>query len=124
MPPKKKTAAESTCLGCSEKFTAKCSSVLCTVCGLWIHKGCAGMTDDIFEFLDKQLQATGMAYWACKPCTVYAKGINNRMRGIEEDLKEVKKSTAENSSEIRRVEEKVKELNSEMKKVDNLVTRI
>ena len=87
----RKTAAESTCLGCSKKFTAKCSSVLCTVCGLWIHKGCAGMTDDIFDFLDKQLQATEMAYWACKPCTVYAQGMNHRMRGIEEEIKEVEK---------------------------------
>ena len=45
-----------------KKFTTKCTSILCTVCGLWIHKGCAGLTDELFEFLDKQLQATGMAY--------------------------------------------------------------
>ena len=120
----KKVSPDSICLGCSKKFTNKDACILCTVCGLWIHKNCAGVTNNIFDFLDKQLQATGMAYWACRPCTVYAQGMNHRMRGIEEDLKEVKKSTAENSSEIRRVEEKVKELNSEMKKVDNLVTRI
>ena len=119
----RKTAAKSTCLGCSKKFTAKCSSVLCTVCGLWIHKGCARMTDDIFDFLDKQLQATGMAYWACKPCTVYAQGMNHGMRGIEEEIKEVKKTAGENSAGIKKVEEQVNQLRNEIKKHDNVVTR-
>ena len=62
------------------------------MCGLWIHKSCSGVTNDLFDFLDKQLTATGVAYWACRPCTVYAQGMNHRMRGIEEDIKEVKKS--------------------------------
>ena len=81
------------------------------------------MTDDIFEFLDKQLQATGMAYWACKPCTVYAKGINNRMRGIQEDIKEVKKVAGENSAKIKKVEEQVNKLREDIKKHNNVVTR-
>ena len=106
-----------------KKFTTKCTSILCTVCGLWIHKGCAGLTDELFEFLDKQFQATGMAYWACKPCTVYARGMNHRMRGIEEDIKEVKKTVGQNSAEIKKVEEQVNQLRGEIKKHDNVVTR-
>ena len=110
-------------MGCSKKFTSKDFSILCTVCGLWIHKQCAGVTDEIFDFLDKQMKATGVAYWACRPCTVYAQGMNHRMRGIEEELKEVKKVNIENSTEIKKVEEKVRELGEEVKKKGGGVTK-
>ena len=119
----KKVSPESICLGCSKKFTTKDACILCTVCGLWIHKSCAGVTDEIFDFLDKQMQATGVAYWACRPCTVYAQGMNHRMRGIEENIKEVKKATSENIAEIKRVEGMVMELKETAKKQDNVVTR-
>ena len=119
----KKTALESVCLGCSKKFTNKCASILCTVCGLWIHKACSGVTDEIFDLLDKQFTATGMAYWACKPCTVYAQGMNHRMRGIEESISEVRKTATTNSADLRKVEEQVNELKLEIKKNDNVVTR-
>ena len=69
------------------------------------------------------MQATGVAYWACRPCTVYAQGMNHRMRGIEEDIKGVKRATTENSAEIKRVEEMVIELQETVKKRDNVVTR-
>ena len=119
----KKASPKSICLGCSKKFTSKDDCILCTVCRLWIHKSCSGVTDEIFDFLDKQMQATGVAYWACRPCTVYAQGMNHRMRGIEEDIKGVKRATTENSAEIKRVEEMVIELQETVKKQDNIVTR-
>lgn len=116
--------AAETCLGCSKKFTSKEASVQCTVCGLWIHKVCAGLTDELFDFLDKQFSATGTAYWACKPCTVYAQGMNHRLRGIESDLAAVKKVAAENTSGLHKVEEKVNELSREVQqKNNNIVTR-
>ena len=123
MAPKKSSPMESVCLGCSKKFTSKCACILCTVCGLWIHKTCAGVTDEIFNFLDKQMEATGVAYWACRPCTVYAQGMNHRMRGIEEAIKEVKKATSDNQDEIRMVQGQVQELKDTIKKQDNVVTR-
>ena len=123
MAPKKAAPVESVCLGCSKKFTSKCTCILCTVCGLWIHKTCSGVSDELFDFLDKQMQATGVAYWACRPCTVYAQGMNHRMRGIEEAIQEVKKATADNQDEIRMVEGKVQELKESIKKHDNVVTR-
>ena len=119
----KKASPESICLGCSKKFTAKDACILCTVCGLWIHKSCSGITDELFDFLDKQMQATGVAYWACRPCTVYAQGMNHRMRGIEEAIKEVRKATSDNQDEIRMVEGKVQELQESIRRNDNVVTR-
>ncbi len=44
------TTAEN-CLACGKKCTAKQSSVLCTLCAIWCHKECAGMSDIVFKSL-------------------------------------------------------------------------
>jgi uncharacterized protein YehS (DUF1456 family) len=105
-----------TCLGCSKKFTKNDYSIQCTVCGLWIHKVCADISDDVFEFLDKLKKDTGVTYWACKPCTKYAQGMNHRMKEIEEDLKEVKQCTKNNTEAIISIEKRVEELTEVAKK--------
>jgi flagellar biosynthesis GTPase FlhF len=88
------------------------------VCALWIHKTCAGISDEIFNFLDTQQKETGTAYWACRACTAYAKGINHRMREIEGDLEKVKKSCDKNEEEIKKVEREVEKM---AEKVDRQV---
>jgi hypothetical protein len=98
------------CMGCSKKFTKSDCSVQCTVCGLWIHKGCADISDEVFNLLDKMKKETGSMYWACKPCTRYAQGMNHRLKEIEEDLKEVKQSTKSNTEAINVIEKRVEEL--------------
>ena len=45
------------------------------------------------------------------------------MRGIEEDIKEVKKVAGENSAKIKKVEEQVNKLREDIKKHNNVVTR-
>jgi Mg2+ and Co2+ transporter CorA len=108
------------CLGCSKKFSKNEFCVQCTVCGLWIHKVCADISDDVFNFLDKMKKETGATYWACKPCTKYAQGMNHRMREIEEDLKEVKQSTKQNKEAITTIEKKVEELAEEVKRTEGV----
>ena len=100
MPPK-----ENSCLGCSKKFTTKEYSIQCTVCGLWSHQKCGNVSDELLELIDKQKKATGITYWACRPCATYAQGMNHRLREIE-----VKKTTGENSESIKRLEATVGEL--------------
>jgi hypothetical protein len=108
------------CLGCSKKFTKSDASIQCTVCGLWIHKVCANMSDEVFELLEKQKKESGITYWACRPCTVYAQGMNHRLRQIENDLKEVKESTATNTEAIGKLEKRVEEVAEIAKKNDGL----
>jgi len=84
------------CLGCAKKFNKSEHCVQCTVCGLWIHKVCSGLTDELFDFIEKQLKQTGITYWACRPCSVYAQGMNHRMKNIEEKLGTVEKGMTEN----------------------------
>jgi Mg2+ and Co2+ transporter CorA len=88
-------------MGCSKKFTKSDTSVQCTVCGLWIHKACADISDEIIELLEKMKKETGSMYWACKPCNKYAQGMNHRLKEIEEDLKEVKQNTKSNTEAIK-----------------------
>jgi hypothetical protein len=110
----------STCFGCAKKFTKNDSSVQCTVCGLWIHRICADMSVEVFDLIAKQKQQSGITYWACRPCTVYAQGMNHRFRQIEEELKEVKQSAAGNTESIKQLEKKVDEIAVEVQKNEGM----
>jgi hypothetical protein len=84
------------CVACRKKFKKDGFSVQCTICGLWIHGQCAGMTGDLFSFLDEPHKQTGTAHWARRSWTSYAQGMNNRMREIGNNIKEVKQSYTKN----------------------------
>jgi hypothetical protein len=98
------------CLASGKKFKQSEYSIQCTVCVLWIHKSCVNISDEHINFLDTQHKETGMAYWACRPCTAYTQGMNPRMKEIESKLEDVKKSCKTNEGDIRRVEDDVKRL--------------
>jgi hypothetical protein len=104
------------CLACGKKFKQSQYSIQCTVCALWIHKACANISDEHFNFLDTQHKQIGMAYWACRLCTAYAQGMNYRMKEIESKLEDVKKSCNTNEGDIRRVEDEVKRLKETVEK--------
>jgi hypothetical protein len=98
---------DSTCFGCNKKFTKSDYCVQCGVCSLWIHKSCSGLSDEGFKFISDQIQATGMAYWACKPCTSYAMGINHRVKQMEEKMTAMQHSMDSNTAAVKEVERKV-----------------
>jgi hypothetical protein len=110
----------SICLGCSKKFSKSDTSVQCTVCGLWIHKICANMSDEVFDLLEKQKKENGITYWACRPCTTFAQGMNHRLKQIAEELEEVKQSTSTNKEAIKQLEKKVEEVAEMAKKSDGI----
>ncbi len=105
--------ADNKCLGCGKSLTnTHCHQ--CTICGLWIHKGCSGVTDEFFKHLEDQVKNTGMAYWACRPCTAYSQGITRKMRQVESKVEglvitvdEVKGGLEEVKDEVKKVKDKV-----------------
>ena len=97
----------STCLACSKKFSKSVYLVQCTVWGLWIHKTCPNLTDEMFKFLDDQFKLTGTAYWACRACTQYAKNISHKMREVETQLDQVRVACHNNESGLKQVQEEV-----------------
>jgi hypothetical protein len=110
----------SNCLGCGKKFTKSDASVQCAVCGLWTHTACADITKEVFELLDRQRQLTGKQFWACRPCSTYAAGMNHRLRQIDEDIKELKQNSAANTEAIQNLEKKVEEVADIAKKSEGM----
>ena len=115
---------DSTCLGCNKKFTKADYCVQCVVCSLWIHKTCSGLSDEGFKFISDQLQSTGTAFWACKPCTSYAMGINHRVKQIEEKMTAMQHAMDSNSAAVKEVEHKVEKLDSVLKGKDDKMEKM
>ena len=112
----KQTEATATCLACNKKFNKSEYSLQCTVCGLWVHKTCSGISDDGYKFVSEQLQLTGVGYWACRACASYAVNMNRRLKQIEDKLEQCTKTVETNTEKIKEVEKKVDGISSELKK--------
>ena len=74
------------CLGCQRNCTKAQHSVRCTLCELWCHKTCAGLSDEAFKGLDIQQKETGTAFWACRSCLGYAKKVNQQFKRLEDRI--------------------------------------
>lgn len=112
---------DQSCLGCSKKFNKSDYCLQCVVCSLWIHKSCSGISDEGFKYVNDQLQTTGMAYWACRPCTSYAMSMNHRLKQVEEKVEKVTRAVESNSAAIKEVDKKVESISQELKKKDSRV---
>ncbi len=112
------------CLGCSKKFKQSEYSLQCTICGLWIHKTCSGITDELYNLIDLQLQQTGRTYWACRPCTVYSQGLTHRMKEIENQLTEVKATCGKNEEGLQKVQAEVSKLAEKVSKQEKRVEEV
>jgi hypothetical protein len=104
------------CLACGKKLKKSEVSVQCTVCGLWCHKECSGISNDFLRCLEEAKKNTGVAYWACRPCTVYAQGMNHRMKEIERRLDAVEDTGKKNTEDIVRVEKNMDKLKEKLEK--------
>ena len=111
------------CLGCSKKFNKSESCVKCNICGLWSHKQCAGLTDELFKMMEAQIKVTGNTCWACKPCLAYAAGITTKMKELEGRLEGVEKRMEDDSREVKGLAKKVEKVEEAIKKKDDKVDR-
>jgi hypothetical protein len=100
-------ASANECLSCGKKCTQKEAAVKCSVCGLWCHKACSGLTNEFFNCLAEQFKATKRTYWACRVCSTYAEGMNHRLREVQDQAKEAIRIGTENSAEIAKLKEMV-----------------
>jgi DNA-binding transcriptional MerR regulator len=78
------------------------------------------MLNEVFELLDKQKKESAITYWACRPCTVFAQGMNHRLKQIDDDIKELKQNTATNTTSIQNIEKKVEEIADQVKKSEGI----
>ena len=57
-------------------------AVKCSLCDLWIHQACEGMSNETFNVLDTQNRDQGGTYWCCKSCRSYAAKLDKRMKEL------------------------------------------
>jgi hypothetical protein len=55
-------------------------------------------------YVNDQLYATGMTYWACRSCTTYAMCMNHRLKQIEESVEKVTRAVESNTAEAEKEE--------------------
>jgi hypothetical protein len=109
------------CLGCGKKFAQKEAAVKCSVCHLWCHKTCSGLTNEFFKCLAEQFKVTKRTYWACRSCSNYAESMNHRLQKIEDKATEAIRIGTENVEEIAKLKE---ELVKEKERADKAVAKL
>jgi hypothetical protein len=123
MPPKTADPT-STCLACSKKFNKSEYSLQCTVCGLWVHKTCSGISDDGYKFVSEQLQLTGIGYWACRACAAYAVNMNRRLKQMEDKIEQCSKAADSNTEAIKVMDKKMESIGEELKKKEEKTAKL
>lgn len=114
------------CLGCSKKFTGKEYSIQCTVCGLWIHKACSGISDEGFKFISEQRKNAGASglFWSCRPCTSYAQGMNHRLKQMEDRISKTETDLKETNTRVDMTEKKTDKISNKVEKIDEKIQQM
>jgi len=113
------------CLGCGKPCNTQQFSVCCTLCSLWSHKDCAGISDPFFKNLELQIKEMGQSFWACRSCISFASSfatkINTQLKEVNSKLDQVQDKVKENSEEIKETQAKVGEVEKVVGKVEKSV---
>jgi len=74
------------------------------------------MSDEIFNFIELQFKQSGITYWACRPCTTFAQGMNHRIKQMAEEMEEIRSSCEKNDSGLQKLQGDVGNLAQKMDK--------
>ena len=109
-PPKKTYP----CLKCDEHVAKNAEAVQCMFCEFWIHKKCAGLTKEVFDFMVKTAKATGNVQYICTACTSTCTSLNKKISTMDKELKGVVKTVDENTRVIEKCMDTVEDLKKKM----------
>ena len=110
-------------MGCGKQVKKTGYSLACTICGLWCHKECAGVTDEVFKLIEAQVKATGVTYWGCRSCTTFAKQFHSKLGEVSKKLTALETRTTKNEEETKSNREEVKNLERRVKELSDVVKR-
>ena len=88
------------CISCKVHVKKNDKAVKCSLCDLWIHQACEGMSNETFNVLDTQNRDQGSTYWCCKSCRSYAAKFDKRMKELNSRLQDVEDNVEKNAGEI------------------------
>ena len=125
--PKKPTGAvQYPCIYCGNN--AAKSAVQCTICALWCHMSCTGLSKEAIRGLEVQAKEVGLAYWACRACMNFNTKWNKQMSEVSKRQDETEARVESNSDRIDEVmkmtEELRQELRTQVKKTEGLQERM
>ena len=112
------------CLGCQKNCTRAQHSVRCTLCELWCHRSCAGLSEEAFRGLEIQQKETGTAFWACRSCLGYAKKVNNQFKKLEERLDSTDGRVEANTNAIKETRQQTQSTAAEVKTLTDRLDRM
>ncbi len=126
-------APKNPCLACRKECTSQQYSAFCTLCNLWCHKECPGMSDAFFKNLEIQKKEMGQAFWACPSCISFAstfgakvnqklKEVNDRVDALQEKVDNNTIGLGEVQERVDTVEETVQKAEKAVEKVEKTVT--
>ena len=101
------------CIYCG-KNCAK-GTIQCTICALWCHMSCTGLSKEALKGLEIQAKEVGQAYWACRSCMSFNTKWNKQMREVSKRQETTEANVAENSEKIEEVRRVTEELRKELK---------
>ena len=120
------------CISCNSHVKKNDKAVQCSLCDLWVHQACEGMSSETYGVLVAQARDQGGTYWSCKSCRSYAAKFDKRMREIDRRLQDVEVKVDKSDAAVSDLKKEVSEMrisvdavvNSEAKIQDNTATAV
>ena len=109
------------CLACGKKCTGKQYSVFCTLCEIWCHKDCAGLSDAVFKSLQVQAKEAGIAWWACRSCLNFSRKINTQVKAVTQKMEDMDAKIEENSKNIVKTRKEMDKQDGDMRRIERRV---
>lgn len=103
MPPKRKK--DYPCLKCDNHVKKNDEGIECYLCNQWSHRACSDVTDEVFKFLEQQVEYQGGTFWACKACRVVAIKFDKRMKEIDKRIDDIEDTANTNEQNIQSLQD-------------------
>ena len=98
-----------------------CEGVRCQSCNRWEHVGCAGVSDEEYNFIPS---ASSHFMWFCSYCRPGISMTLAKMRGIETRLDDIEKRQEKSENKIGEVDRKVERLERELEGRDEAMDEV
>ena len=110
------------CPMCRKEVTT--NSIACSICDLWIHKACTGMSNDLFKLL-LEIKEQGQDHcWKCEPCGSARKIIDQRLTNLEKTVNKIQETVTSNVENIAANKDKVDKAVEQIEKIEESVKEL
>ncbi len=102
--------------------------MLCTLCSLWCHKDCAGISDAFFKNLELQKKEMGQSFWACRSCvsfaSTFATKVNAKLKEVSDRVDTLQEKVDANTGGLEEVSKKMETVEKKVEQAEKTVTDV